>query len=92
MDASIIKDLPPSVQALIIVVLFWVANKMFNDRQKTSDKHDETLQQNTLALVELRTEVRSLKEVFYRVNTKVDNLESDVNALHRTKREKSNNS
>lgn len=88
---KILGELPPPVLIALTVALLWLFKFIFKDtwqsHKERMDKHDNLLQQNTLALTELKVELRNLKELFLSINSKQDKIEKDINALHKARRD-----
>lgn len=83
---ELLKEVPQSVLMIIVLVLLWLAKELWEMKKKQSSKESELLQQNTIALIELKVEVKALKEVIAPLLRKIEGLEEDVNTLHEAKR------
>jgi uncharacterized protein YoxC len=82
-----LSEAPPYLLIAVIVVLCWLVKELWDYRKRISNKHDSLLQQNTLALVELKVEVKNLKETISPLLRKTEKLEKDVNSLHEARRQ-----
>lgn len=88
---KLLEQLPVAALVLLVMGLFQLLKFLFTDKWESSkaemSKRDIALQQNTLALTELRVELKNLKDLFLSINGKQTKLEGDVNALHKLRRE-----
>lgn len=84
---SSLKNLPngtrESILSIILLVLIWIAKELWDSQKKDNYRKSDLLQQNTLALVELRVEVKALKEMITPLVNKIEIIEED---LHDAKR------
>lgn len=84
---EILKTLPPELYALAIVILLWISRELYAAKKSRDEKDSSLLQQNTIAIVQLTTEMKNFKEWFLNINTRVENNERDIDAFHQFKRE-----
>ena len=77
-----IKDLPVSVIIIIAIfcgyVLHALVSRIIDRFLKQNDDNAEALQQNTLAITELRVEIKNIREII----SDHYKLRQDVNVLH----------
>jgi hypothetical protein len=89
-----LSDIPgPIIAAALMItssLLIFLLKDIWSKTAKEKEKHDFILQQNTIALTELRVELKNLKELFMDVNAKTRKMEADINALHKSRRDKDN--
>jgi hypothetical protein len=77
-----IKDLPVSV--IIVVAIFCgyllhaIMSRIIDRHLKRTDDHDKALQDNTMAIMELRVEIKNIREII----SDHYKLRQDVNVLH----------
>jgi len=83
---ELLKEIPQSVLMVIVVVLLWIAKELWEMKKKSSSKEADLLQQNTFALIELKVEVKGLKEAISPLLRKIEGIEEDMNSLHDAKR------
>lgn len=84
---DVLREVPTPILIVFIAILVWVLNKLWEVSQKAHEKKEDLLQQNTIALVELKTEMRNFRETLEKISRKVDNHDDDINALHKARRE-----
>lgn len=88
---DLLVKLEPSLLVVIVISLLWLLKFLFKDvwesKKKETEKRDFLLSQNTIALTELRVELKNLKELFLGIHAKQDKIEKDINALHKSRRE-----
>jgi hypothetical protein len=77
-----IKDLPVSVIIIIAIfcgyVLHAIISKLIDRFLKQNDDRDDALQANTMAITELRIEIKNIREII----SDHYKLRQDVNVLH----------
>lgn len=84
---DLLKEVPVNLLLLIIAVLLWISKELWGLKKKELERDANLLLQNTQAIATLTTEIKSLKEWLLSFNTRLDNSEKDLDALHQFKRE-----
>lgn len=87
---DLLKDIPQPVMVLIVAIFAWFFKDVWDTRKKTIEKNSDVTQQNTMALVELRVELRSIKELMGSFSSRIEKAEKDINVLHDYKRKVDN--
>ena len=91
MAAEALKEAPSWFLIIVILTLIWIYRDLKSDVKKDKDEQAKqsafSLQQNTIALIELKSEVKNLNQNLMSMNTRMDNMEQDVDALHAWRRE-----
>jgi hypothetical protein len=72
---------------LVLILLYFVVDS-WKEKKEADKGRNFALQQNTIALVELRAAIRNLEEKLIDQHVRVANLEEDVDALHKSRRDK----
>lgn len=94
---DILRDLPmPAVIAYctllitalwgVLRILSWVLSDWWSEKKKVEESNKDALQQNTLAIVELRTEVRHLNQFLH----VIPKIQSEVELAHKLIRDLQN--
>lgn len=75
---STISTLPSGVQVLLICGLFWLLNKLWDQKMAKGKDQDSQLSQLTIAMVELKVEVKNMSQIL----SLLPKLVQDSNAAH----------
>lgn len=70
---------------LVLILLYFVVDS-WKEKKEADKSRNFVLQQNTIALVELKAAIKGLEDRMLDQHTRIDNLEDDVDALHKHRR------
>jgi hypothetical protein len=75
---ALLGSLPRPVIDLLVIGLLYLLNNFIQDRRKKSDKESDAIDQLKLAVVELKVEVKGLRETLQ----DLPKIKRDVDAAH----------
>ena len=83
---DMVKELSPALLVitigLLVYLLKFLANDFWQDAKERGAKWETLINQNTMALLELKIEMKHIVETFQNLHTRVENIEDDLDAAH----------